>query len=118
MRCSASAGIGAGRSSIVKSAVRAGPWRSLSVGGPQNRRLRPGAKGHTAASHWALRGSMARPECVARSLESPPQEARAVGSGATKRSVATVDTRQYGGAGASGPACASRDLHACRMCRT
>ena len=65
MRCSASAGIGAGRSSIVKSAVRAGPWRSLSVGGPQNRRLRPGAKGHTAASHWALRGSMARPECVA-----------------------------------------------------
>ena len=46
------------------------------------------------------------------------QEARAVGSGTTKRSVATVHTRLYGGAGASGAACASRDLHACRMCLT
>ena len=41
-----------------------------------------GPHGRTAATHWAPSGSAAYPECVAQpSLESPPQEARAVSCG-------------------------------------
>jgi len=65
MRCSASAAIGAGRSSIVKSAVRAGPWRNLCVRGGRIGGFGRGAQGRTSASHGALRSAAARAESVA-----------------------------------------------------
>ena len=51
-----------------------------------------GPHGHTAASHGALSGSAARPECAAqpRRLESPPQEARAARCGTAKTALLKV----------------------------
>eukprot|EP00964_Phaeocystis_antarctica_P141020 scaffold105973_cov77-Phaeocystis_antarctica.AAC.4 len=54
-----------------------------------------GPHGRTAASHWALDGLAARPECAAQpgARRASPREAGAASCGASRMALSTLDTR-------------------------